>query len=66
MTTPDAASATEAAVGEARTPEPPHAVRAGLVAGAAYVMVGWRALLVPSLIRFVAPTFDQTDAGLGA
>jgi fucose permease len=28
--------------------------------------VGWRALLVPSLIRFVAPTFGQTDAGLGA
>ena len=66
MTTPDAAIAPEAASGGASTPEPPHAVRAGLVAGAAYVLVGWRALLVPSLIRFVAPTFGQTDAGLGA
>ncbi len=69
MTTPEPASALAAAAPVApvapATPEP-HAVRAGLVAGAAYVMVGWRALLVPSLIRFVAPTFDQTDAGLGA
>jgi fucose permease len=41
------------------------ALRAGLVAGAAYVMVGWRALLVPSLIRLVAPAFGQSDAGMG-
>ena len=50
--------------GAARVPD--HALRAGLVAGAAYVLVGWRALLVPSLIRFVAPAFGQADAGMGA
>ncbi len=50
--------------GAARVPE--HALRAGLVAGAAYTLVGWRALLVPSLILFVAPAFGQADAGMGA
>jgi fucose permease len=50
--------------GAARVPD--HALRAGLVAGAAYVLVGWRGLLVPSLIRFVQPGFGQDDAGLGA
>jgi fucose permease len=50
--------------GAARVPE--HALRAGLVAGLAYALVGWRALLVPSLILFVAPTFGQADAGMGA
>ena len=60
MTTPEPASAIEAG-----GPEPDRALRAGLVAGVAYVMVGWRALLVPSLIRLVAPAFGQTDAGMG-
>jgi fucose permease len=41
-------------------------MRAGLVAGLAYTLVGWRALLVPSLILFVAPAFGQADAGMGA
>ncbi len=41
------------------------ALRTGLVAGFAYILVGWRALLVPSLILFVLPAFDQTDAGMG-
>ena len=50
--------------GAARVPD--HALRAGLVAGAAYTLVGWRALLVPSLILFVAPAFGQADAGMGA
>jgi fucose permease len=50
--------------GAARVPD--HALRAGLVAGAAYILVGWRGLLVPSLIRFVQPAFGQDDAGLGA
>ena len=49
--------------GAARVPD--HALRAGLVAGAAYTLVGWRALLVPSLILFVAPAFGQADAGMG-
>ncbi len=61
MTTPVPASAIH---GAAR--EPDHALRAGVVAGLAYVLVGWRALLVPSLIRFILPAFDQTDAGMGA
>ncbi len=46
-------------------PEPGRAFRAGLVAWAAYLLVGWRALLVPSLIRLVAPAFGQDDAGMG-
>jgi fucose permease len=50
--------------GAARVPD--HALRAGLVAGLAYTLVGWRALLVPSLILFVAPAFGQADAGMGA
>jgi fucose permease len=50
--------------GAARVPD--HGLRAGLVAGAAYTLVGWRALLVPSLILFVAPAFGQADAGMGA
>ena len=50
--------------GAARVPD--HALRAGLVAGLAYTLVGWRALLVPSLILFVAPAFGQADSGMGA
>jgi len=46
--------------------EPDHTLRAGLVAGAAYALVGWRGLLVPSLILLVEPAFGQTDAGMGA
>ena len=61
MTAPQPAPAP---AGAARVPD--HALRAGLVAGAAYTMVGWRALLVPSLILFVAPAFGQADAGMGA
>ena len=50
--------------GAARVPD--HALRAGIVAGLAYTLVGWRALLVPSLILFVAPAFGQADSGMGA
>jgi MFS transporter, FHS family, glucose/mannose:H+ symporter len=46
--------------------EPDHRLRAGLVAGTVYALVGWRGLLVPSLILLVEPAFGQTDAGLGA
>jgi fucose permease len=41
------------------------ALRAGMVAWAAYALVGWRGLLVPSLILLVEPAFGQTDAGMG-
>ncbi len=61
MTAPQPASGFP---GAARVPD--HALRAGLVAGVAYTLVGWRALLIPSLILFVAPAFGQADAGMGA
>jgi FHS family glucose/mannose:H+ symporter-like MFS transporter len=41
-------------------------MRAGVVVAGVYVLIGWRGLLVPSLIRSVEPTFAQTDAGMGA
>lgn len=63
MTNPEPASGPVDVVPVSADPE--RAIRAGVVGGLAYVLVGWRALLVPSLIRFVAPTFGQTDAGLG-
>jgi fucose permease len=67
MTAPLPASGTDVAeAAEAADRVPAHALRAGLVAGAAYALIGWRGLLVPSLILLVEPTFDQTDAGLGA
>ena len=61
MTAPQSAPGS---AGAARVPD--HALRAGLVAGLAYTLVGWRALLIPSLILFVAPAFGQADAGMGA
>ena len=32
---------------------------------AAFFLLGWTVLLVPSLIREVQRTFDQSDAGMG-
>jgi FHS family glucose/mannose:H+ symporter-like MFS transporter len=61
MTPPLPASGTDVA-----DREPDHALRAGLVAGGAYALVGWRGLLIPSLILLVEPAFGQTDAGMGA
>jgi fucose permease len=49
--------------GAARARE--RALRAGLIAGLAYGLIGWRGLLVPTLIRLVAPAFGQGDAGMG-
>ncbi len=37
----------------------------GLVACLTLLAVGWTGLLVPSLIRSIKTTFDQTDAGIG-
>lgn len=42
------------------------AVRAGIVTGAAYALLGWRSLLVPSLIRSIEGAYGQTDAGMGS
>jgi fucose permease len=38
---------------------------AGLVACISLLAVGWIGLLIPSLIRSIKLTFDQTDAGIG-
>ncbi|MEI7743993.1 MAG: MFS transporter, partial [Chloroflexota bacterium] len=40
-------------------------LRAGIVACLAYALVGWRGILVPSMIRSVEPFFGQDDAGIG-
>lgn len=40
-------------------------MRAGIVVGLAYSLIGWRGLLVPSMIRSVEPSFRQDDAGMG-
>ena len=64
MTAPLPAPGADAVDDAGRAPD--HTLRAGLVAGGAYALIGWRGLLVPSLILLVEPAFDQTDAGLGA
>lgn len=55
--------------GATRTQIAPHPanghLRAGVVAGLAFGFLGWRMLLVPTLIRSVEASFGQTDAGMG-
>jgi fucose permease len=38
---------------------------AGIVASMTLLAVGWAGLLIPSLLRSIKVTFDQTDAGIG-
>jgi fucose permease len=38
---------------------------AGLVGFVTLLAIGWTGLLIPSLIRSIEATFDQTDAGIG-
>ena len=38
---------------------------AGAIGAAAFLLIGWSGLLVPSLIRSVEAAFDQSDAGIG-
>jgi fucose permease len=38
---------------------------AGVLGGIAFLLIGWSGLLVPSLIRSVKESFDQSDAGIG-
>ena len=38
---------------------------AGIVGSLTLLSIGWTGLLVPSLIRSIKATFDQTDAGIG-
>ena len=45
---------------------PPGArLAAGIVASLTLLAVGWAGLLIPSLLRSIKETFDQTDAGIG-
>lgn len=46
-----------------RVPSRPAA--AGLLGCAAFVLIGWTGLLVPSLIRSIKDAFSQSDAGIG-
>ena len=57
MTQPSAAVATPAALPPGRD--------VVLTGFAAFLLLGWTVLLVPSLIREVQRTFDQSDAGMG-
>jgi fucose permease len=50
---------------QARPNASAHLLRAGTVVGLAYSLIGWRGLLVPSMIRSVEPSFRQDDAGMG-
>ena len=38
---------------------------AGIVGCLTLVAIGWTGLLIPSLVRSIEATFDQTDAGIG-
>jgi MFS family permease len=47
-------------------PEPAPAERGVTLVGyASFLLLGWTALLIPSLIRDVQATFGQSDAGMG-
>lgn len=54
-----------------RDPPPPAGtsprarLAAGIVASLTLLAVGWAGLLIPSLLRSIKETFDQTDAGIG-
>ncbi len=41
-------------------------MRAGVFAGAAFGLLGWRGLLVPSLVRSLEPGFNRSDAEIGS
>lgn len=38
---------------------------AAMLGGLALLAIGWTGLLIPSMIRSIEATFDQTDAGIG-
>jgi fucose permease len=38
---------------------------AGVIGCLSFLLIGWSGLLIPSLIRSVKDTFDQSDAGIG-
>jgi fucose permease len=48
------------------TPNPrPWPAAAGIVGCLSFFLIGWSGLLVPSLIRSIKDSFDQSDAGIG-
>ena len=48
------------------TPNPrPWPAAAGIVGCLSFLLIGWSGLLVPSLIRSIKDSFDQSDAGIG-
>src|SRR5436190_6465404 len=49
-------------VSRARFPRPP---AAGILGCLGLLTVGWTGLLLPSLLRSIKVTFDQSDAGIG-
>ena len=48
-----------------RPPTADRRLAAGIVGSLTLLVIGWTGLLVPSLIRSIKGTFDQTDAGIG-
>lgn len=58
-------SATSPAAAPTPTSAPAAARDGALVGYAAFTLLGWTSLLVPSLIRDVQATFGQSDAGMG-
>jgi len=63
--TPDPRQASRSARGDAADGSR-RARRAGIVAGVAFGLLGWRGLLVPSLIRSLEPAFHRSDAEIGS
>ena len=47
------------------TPSAGARLAAGIVACLTLLAIGWTGLLIPSLLRSIKETFDQTDAGIG-
>jgi fucose permease len=43
----------------------PWPAAAGIVGCLSFLLIGWSGLLVPSLIRSIKESFDQSDAGIG-
>lgn len=52
-------------IGDDRDTSSGERLAAGLVAGISLLAVGWTGLLIPTLIRSIKLSFDQSDAGMG-
>jgi MFS transporter, FHS family, glucose/mannose:H+ symporter len=58
-------NASPATIENPRDVSPGVRLSAGLLACISVLSVGWTVLLIPSLIRSIKLTYDQTDAGIG-